>query len=102
MNDAKLEKLFAATRKETPPAPEAGFDKLVLAAIRSEPKPESAAELSWFDQIGIWSPRLAVACAVVILVSVATDFALNALGVPSLTEGVAQISNDWLITFNAI
>jgi hypothetical protein len=102
MKESKLNQLFAAVRKETPPGPETGFENVVLTAIRRESPSTIPAQASWLDQIGVWSPRLALACAALIVACVATDLSLNALGVPSLTDGVAQISNDWLMTLNAI
>ncbi len=49
-----------------------------------DPRPE----LSWFDQLGTFFPRLALAAALVILISVTADFALSWLGVPTLSDGV--------------
>lgn len=82
--------------------PEAGFENLVLAVVRRETIPTTFGEISWFDQIGVWSPRLAVGCAVLIAACVATDLALNLFGMPTLTDGLGQISNDWLLASNAI
>ena len=100
MNDAKLNQLFAAARKEAPPTPAAGFDNLVLGALRHEPAPPP--ELSWFDQLGALFPRLALAAALVILISVTADFALSWLGVPTLNDGVWQVSDQWLLAVNGI
>lgn len=98
----KLNKLFAAARKETPATPEAGFENLVLAAIRSEPMSREAAELSLADQLSALFPRLAWVTAVIVVLCLATDFGLSAWGVPTLTEGVAEISNQWLVAANDI
>lgn len=100
MNDAKLNQLFAAARKETPPPPATGFDNLVLGALRHEPAPPP--ELSWFDQLGALFPQLALATALVILISVTADFALSWLGVPTLSDGVWQVSDQWLLAANGI
>lgn len=100
MNDAKLDRLFAAARKETPPAPASGFDHLVLGALRREPAP--LPEVSLLDQLGAWFPRLALAAGLVILVSVTTDFTLSWLGVPTLSDGVWQISDQWLLAASRI
>jgi hypothetical protein len=95
MNETKLNQLFRAARKETPPGPAAGFENLVLAVLRHEPPPGA---LSWFDQLDALLPRLAVAVAVAVVVCLAVDFGLGALGVPNLTDGVVQISDQWLFT----
>ena len=95
MNETKLNQLFRTARKETPPGPAAGFENLVLAALRHEPPP---GEVSLFDQLDALLPRLAVATGAVVAVCLAVDFGLGALGVPSLADGVAQISDQWLFT----
>jgi len=95
MNETKLNQLFRAARKETPPGPAADFENLVLAALRHEPTPGT---ISWFDQLGDLLPRLAMATGLAVAVCVAVDFGLGALGVPSLADGVAQISDQWLLT----
>ena len=95
MNETKLNQLFRTARKEIPPGPAAGFENLVLAALRHEPSPGS---ISLFDQLGALLPRLAVATGLAVAVCVAVDFGLGALGMPNLTEGVAQISSQWLFT----
>ncbi len=97
MNEKKLQQLFRAARTETPPAAEVGFENLVLSAIRREPRGATEGS-SLFDQLGALFPRLAWAAALVVVLCVAADFGLGALGVPGLTDGVAQISDQWLFT----
>lgn len=102
MNESKLNQLFTAARQETPPSPAPGFENLVLAAMRHDATPVTPAELSWLEQITAWSPRLVIGCAILIAACITTDVALNSFGLPTLTDGVAQISGDWLLTPNSI
>jgi len=101
INEKKLDQLFSAARAETPPTPETGFENLVLSAIRREPRGASAPN-SVLDQLGALFPRLAWVVALVVALSLAADFGLSALGVPDLTDGVAQISDQWLFTSNGL
>jgi len=98
MNEQKLKRLFAAARNETAPAPPADFAADVLRAIRREkqiPPPET---ISVFDRLNLLFPKLACAAAAVIVLGVAADFGLTAAGVPNLSDGVSQISAQWLLT----
>ena len=97
MNDRKLKQLFASAQKDTAPAPPEGFAMDVLRAIRREPAapPET---VSVFDQLNLWFPRLALAASAVIVVCLALDYGLTAAGVPSLSDGAAQLSAQWLLT----
>lgn len=97
MNESILEKIFKAARGETAPAPSAGFDARVMSALRRERTPES---ISVFDQLGLLFPRLAWAAVLVIALCVAADFSLAAVGLPDLTTGAAQLSDQWLFTAN--
>lgn len=100
MNEKRLNQLFGAARRETATSPEAGFASLVLTTVRREAQACEAGPVSWLDQIGALFPRLAWATALVVALCVAADFGLSVLGVPSLTDGMAQISNQWLLTAN--
>jgi hypothetical protein len=94
MNEDKLGKIFAAARKENPPVPAEGFDFLVMQALKHEPAPR-AATLS--DQLNTLFPRLACAAIVVIALCVAGDW-LDTGAQTSLTDGVTQLSQQWLLT----
>jgi hypothetical protein len=100
MNGQQLKKLFAAARDENAPAPSADFAADVLRAVRRE-KPISAPEaFSIFDQLNLLFPKLALASAAMIALCVATDFGLTAAGVPNLSNGISQITSQWLFTEN--
>jgi len=94
MNDDKLGRIFAAARKENPPVPAEGFDLVVMQAIKREPFRRVATVA---DQLTMLFPRLAWAAIAVIALCVAGDW-LAGGGQTSLTEGVAQISQQWLLT----
>lgn len=102
MNASTLKQLFAKARQETPPPLEPGFENLVLGAIRRNGRAAPPTELAWLDQITAWSPRLAIGCASLIVACIITELALNASGLPTLTEAAAQISGAWLLTDNFI
>jgi hypothetical protein len=92
----KLEKLFAAARRENPPAPAEGFEFVVMQAIKHEPAPRA---VTVFDQMNVCFPRLAGAAVVVIALCVAGDW-LAGSAQTNLTDGVAQLSQQWLMTGN--
>jgi hypothetical protein len=98
MNEQKLKKLFAAARTESAPAPSEHFAMDVLRAIGRE-KPISPAEtFSVFDQLNLLFPRFALAAAALIVLGIAADFGLTAAGVPNLSDGVSQVSAQWLLS----
>jgi hypothetical protein len=98
MNDRKLKQLFAAARRETASAPPEGFTADVMRAIRHEPPAAVPEAISIFDQLNLWFPRLALAASAVIVLCVAADYGLTAAGVPNLSDGVSQLSAQWLLT----
>lgn len=102
MNEEKLDALFAAARRLPPPVPEPGFENLVLAAVRAEAGQGRGRSVgtSWLAALETLFPRLAWAAATLILVCVAAESGASALGVPSLTDGLAQLSDQWLLTAN--
>jgi hypothetical protein len=97
MNNRKLKQLFAAARKETAPAPAEDFAADVLHIIRREP-PTTPEAFLIFDQLNLWFPRIALAASAVIVLCFALDYGLTAAGVPSLSDGVSQLSAQWLLT----
>jgi hypothetical protein len=98
MNEQKLKEIFAAARKETAPEPPEDFPADVLRAIRREPQMKMVEAFSIFDQLNLLFPRFALASVAVIVLCVAADFGLTAAGFPNLSDGVSQISAQWLLT----
>jgi hypothetical protein len=93
MNDHKLKKIFEAARQETPALPPDGFEFLVMQAIRREPAPRAA---TVSDQLHALFPRLAWAAVLTIALLLAGDW-LASDAQPSLTDGAAQLSQQWLL-----
>ena len=81
MNEKRLNQLFAAD---------------VLRAVRRARLAES---VSIFDQLNFLFPRIALAAASVIVLCVAADLVLTAVGLPEVGEGTTQVSSHFL--FNA-
>jgi hypothetical protein len=100
MNEQKLKKLFAAAQNETALVPSADFAADVLRAVRREKQIQSPETFSVFDQLNQLFPKLACAAAIVIVLGVALDFGLTAAGIPNLSDGVSQISSQWLFSGN--
>lgn len=88
MKDHKLNQLFRALKRETPPAQPEGLDLLVMQQIRRNP---TRAELTISDLLSRWRPRLAVAAVAIITVCLAGEFVYSTNG-PSLSESAAQLS----------
>ena len=97
MNEHKLKQIFDAARKEPSPSPASGFEARVLRAIhRGDP----AEAVSLFDQLNLLFPRVVWAAATVIALCAAGEFASSALHLPGLTDGLAQISDQWIFEVN--
>lgn len=97
MNDRKLRQLFDTVRREPPLEPSPGFESRVLSGLRREPPVVPA---SLFDQLSLLFPRLAWAAVLVVALCVAADYSLDAFGMPDISAGTAQLSDQWLFTEN--
>ena len=98
MKKHRLNQLFELARTEPAPRPPADFAADVLRAIHREPPAAPPETLLIFDQLNLLFPRIALAAAAVIVLCVAMDWGLTAAGLPGLSEGVSQISAQWLLT----
>ena len=96
MNKQKLEKLFTTARKETAPAPPEDFAADVLRAIRNGSQIKVAETFSTFDQLNLLFPRFALASVALIALGIAADYGMTVAGVPDLSDGISQISSQWL------
>ena len=101
MNEQKLKQLFDAARSETAPAPPADFAADVLCAIRQQKPVSPPQAISVFDQLNLLFPKLAWAAVAVIALGIAADYGLAAAGGPDLSDGLSQISTQWLLTPDA-
>lgn len=97
MNKEQINALLRAARRAAPPVPPPGFERRVLTAVRAENACPQSETLSWFGALGILFPRLAWAAATVMGVCVAVEAGASALGVPRLSDGLAQLSDQWLL-----
>jgi hypothetical protein len=94
MNDKKLDKILDAVRAQTPPSAPGNFEQSVLKQIRNEPAPRG---YSLADQLSALFPRIAFAAIIIIALCVAGDFLLTVFNVPQVEEGMAQVSDEWLL-----
>ena len=97
MNDRRIEQIFDAARNETPPQVPEQFESRVMRAIHEALNRRQADSGSIFDQLNLLFPRLAWAAVFVIALSVAGDLTSSALNLPTVTEGVAQLADQWLL-----
>ena len=97
MNDDKLKKLFELARSETPPPPPGNFELRVLGAIRRE---ERAAPLTWWDQLGLLFPRLALAAVLLMAGCLAADYYSASHHDASFAEDAAQVAAGDVFTPN--
>jgi len=96
MNDHNLSKLFAAARNEPAPTAPAEFSADVLRAIGREPAPRPAMAASVFDHLNGLFPRVGLAAAAIIVLCVAADLGVTAIGMPGVDDGTAQVASQYL------
>jgi len=89
MNDKRLKKLFAAAARVEPVAGADDWPERVMRAVRHERPP---VELSVFDELGAWLPRVAFAAFAVLAVCAFIEWT----SADQLTAGVVQLSEQWL------
>lgn len=96
MNDKKLNHLFARARQASAPEPPPDFAHDVLRETRRETAGRTMKAVSLFDQLNMLFSRIAMTAVAIIVLSLATDFALTSAGYPGLDNGVSQLSSQWL------
>lgn len=97
MNRRKLNHLFTWARNDQSPVPPNDFPDDVLRAIRGEAA-IAGESISLPDQLNLFFPRIALAASAVIVICVVLDYGLTAAGIPSLSDGAAQLSAQWFLT----
>jgi len=97
MNHRKWKQLFDAARNERPPSPPEGFDQRVLQAVRRNVPPVERKSASVLDQLNLLFPRVAWAAAAVIVLCIAGELASPDTD-PGLSEDMAQLSEEWLLS----
>jgi hypothetical protein len=93
MKKNRLEKLFHMAKGESVHKARTGFEIRVMRAIRQEVPAQPA---SLLDQLNALFPRLALACAMCILLCLSAEVVLTNASRTDLVSGVASISEDWL------
>lgn len=94
MNEHKLKQILETVRTTPPPPVPADFDARVMRRVLREPTPTAPTFAEHLDAL---FPKLAVAALAMIVLCVAGDYLLTALDVPTLAEGVARLSGQWLL-----
>jgi hypothetical protein len=97
MNEQKLSKLFKLAGAERPPAVPEGFQARVLRELRRNPEDPPLAK-----QLTLLFPRLVSGAAFIIALCVAGDYYLATANLPDVAEGVARISDQWLLPFDCL
>ncbi|MFT3867711.1 MAG: hypothetical protein QM715_04335 [Nibricoccus sp.] len=96
MKDKKLNEIFAAARRETPPPVPAGFAERVLnclpADVRSQP-----VVISFFDQLNRHFTRYAVSAAAAIALCAAVEISQSFAQDSNIDDDVEQICSDWML-----
>jgi len=97
MNDNKLQQLFAAARRETPPPAPEDFAAAVLRTIRCAPAERGPETGSFFDPLNRWGLRLAFASVAVIVLCASADLVMGAAGQPEADDGATQVSAQYFM-----
>ena len=94
MKKDKLSELFKMARAEALPAAPEGFEQDLMRVVQRQTGRQSP---SLVDQLGALFPRLAMASAAVI---VCCALILSSSDQSSLTDKVAELSQQWLFAAN--
>jgi hypothetical protein len=99
MNEQKWKQLFASARNQPLPQAPENFEADVMRIIRREPiaRMESIA-----DRLALWFPRVALVASLTIVIFIAGDFLLGIFQLPGISEGLARLSNEWLLAGNGL
>ena len=95
MNDRKLNRVFAAARQETFPAPTESFARDVTAAARQESREETRTLL---DQLGLSFPRYAMAAGALIVLCLFAEVGQKLLADPEAPDDFTELCAQWLYT----
>jgi hypothetical protein len=96
MNDKKLNQLFAAARRETPPVVPAGFAERVQRGL-GQSSASTTTVVSFWDQLNHNFARYAVAAAAMIMLCAAVELSQSFSHDPSIDDDVNQICSDWML-----
>jgi hypothetical protein len=90
----KLQRLFQSARQERAAQPPPGFAEDVLRMLGAEQPAAAPMPSRLIEQLGALFPRAAVAAALVLLLSLASQFLPSSA--PDLETQLSQISEQWL------
>jgi len=96
MNDKKLNQLFAAARRENPPAVPADFAERVQRGL-GQAADNAPVAVSFIDQLNRNFGRYAVAAAAMIMLCAAVEIGQSFSHEPSIDDDVSQICSDWML-----
>ena len=94
MNDKKLNQLFAAARRETPPIVPAGFAERVQRGL-GQSSASTTTVVSFWDQLNHNFARYAVAAAAMIMLCGALELGQSFTSETSIDDDLTQICTDW-------
>jgi len=96
MKDKKLNQLFAAARRENPPAVPAGFAERVQHSIEQSATANAPViTLSFIDQLNRNFTRYAVSAAAMIMLCAALELGQTYTSDTSIDDDLNQICTDW-------
>ena len=95
MNDKKLNQLFAAARRETPPAVPADFAERVRRNIEQSTSANPPVVVSFIDQLNRNFTRYALSAAAMIVLCVALELGQSYTSDTSVDDDLNQICTDW-------
>ena len=101
MNPKKFKRLLQAARGPLPMPPPPGFVDEVLRCVRHIPM-ETPAEESIGGLLTQWAPRIAVASLAAMALGAFVELAPLPNGSPSISEGMAALSNEWLFALDGV
>jgi hypothetical protein len=96
MKDKKLNQIFAAARRETPPDVPAGFAERVQRSLATTERAEPVV-ISFIDQLNRNFTRYAVSAAAAIMLCAAIELSQSFSHDPSIDDDVEQICSDWML-----
>ena len=95
MNDPKLNRIFAAARREVLPTPPEDFARGVAAAARQQIREEPRTLL---DQLGLNFPRYAMAAGALIVLCIFVEVGQRYLTDPDAPDEFTELYAQWLFT----
>ena len=95
MKAKKLNQLFAAARRENPPAVPAGFAERVQLSLEQSGIANAPVVVSFLDQLNRNFTRYAVSAAAMIMLCAALELGQTYTSDTSIDDDLNQICTDW-------